>query len=87
MACKRSLRWVSQFRRRLRVDEKSTFKLSARLVRARGQVLDQVFNEDKIATKIVAEEWVGQLKEPVSKKFWCKSLLIKRRKKCAREVL
>jgi hypothetical protein len=56
MACKRSLRWVSQFRRRLRVDEKSTFKLSARLVRARGQVLDQVFNEDKIATKIVAEE-------------------------------
>jgi hypothetical protein len=54
MACKRSLRWVSQFRRGLRVDEKSTFKLSARLVRALGQVLDQVFNEDKIATKIVA---------------------------------
>jgi hypothetical protein len=62
-------------------------KLSARLVRARGQVLDQVFNEDKIATKIVAEEWVCRLKEPVSKKFWCKSFLIKRRKKCAREVL
>ena len=29
-------------------------KLSARLVRARGQVLDQVFNEDKMATKFVA---------------------------------
>jgi hypothetical protein len=38
----------------LTFDEKSTFKLSARLVRALGQVLDQVFNEDKIATKIVA---------------------------------
>ena len=48
--------------------------------------LDQVFNEDTIATKLSRKNGsVGSKNQSV--RFWCKSFLIKRRKKCARMIL